>query len=93
MTPQTTTRAASSSSTTNVALIEQEGPRRSMGRTRTGFNSRPIYQRFLVILAAPAFSVLLGWLALAWWGWCTACRPTRPASPRFFGRAGGNGRA
>jgi regulator of sigma E protease len=29
-----------------------------------GFNSRPIYQRFFVILAGPVFSFLLGWLSL-----------------------------
>jgi Predicted membrane-associated Zn-dependent proteases 1 len=30
-----------------------------------GFNNRPIYQRFLVILAGPVFSLLVGWLALS----------------------------
>ncbi len=48
--------------TTNVGLIEQEAAEVS-GAEPDGFNSRPVYQRFLVILAGPVFSVVLGWLA------------------------------
>ena len=48
--------------TTNTALLEQEVAEVS-GGDADGFNSRPIYQRFLVILAGPVFSVVLAWLA------------------------------
>lgn len=33
-------------------------------KPRDGFNYRPLYQRFVVILAGPVFSFLLGWLTL-----------------------------
>ncbi|MES2459145.1 MAG: M50 family metallopeptidase [Armatimonadota bacterium] len=49
--------------TTNVRTLRQEEAEVS-GVDPNGFNSRPIYQRFLVILAGPVFSFLLGWLAL-----------------------------
>jgi regulator of sigma E protease len=49
--------------TTNIATIEQEADAVA-GKVPDGFNSRPIYQRFLVILAGPVFSFLLGWLTL-----------------------------
>jgi regulator of sigma E protease len=48
--------------TTNAALIEQEAAEVD-GADPDGFNSRPIYQRLLVILAGPVFSILLGWVA------------------------------
>jgi regulator of sigma E protease len=47
--------------TTNVGLLEQEVAEVS-GADPNGFNSRPVYQRFLVILAGPAFSIALAWL-------------------------------
>ncbi|MBC8103450.1 MAG: site-2 protease family protein [Cytophagales bacterium] len=48
---------------TNVGTMRQEADEVS-GVDPAGFNSRPIYQRFLVILAGPVFSFLLGWVAL-----------------------------
>lgn len=49
--------------TTNISTLRQEEAEVA-GVDPNGFNSRPIYQRFLVILAGPVFSFLLGWLAL-----------------------------
>ena len=55
-------RAGSDMQTTNVALMEQEAAEVD-GADPDGFNSRPLYQRFLVILAGPVFSIVLAWLA------------------------------
>jgi regulator of sigma E protease len=41
-----------------------DGPGHTPSSDPNGFNNRPIYQRFLVILAGPVFSFLLGWLSL-----------------------------
>jgi regulator of sigma E protease len=49
--------------TTNLRTLRQEEAEVA-GVDPNGFNSRPIYQRFLVILAGPVFSFLLGWFAL-----------------------------
>jgi regulator of sigma E protease len=49
--------------TTNIRLLEQEEAEVS-NADPDGFNSRPIYQRFVVILAGPVFSLLLGWFVL-----------------------------
>jgi regulator of sigma E protease len=48
--------------TTNISTMRQEEADVS-GVDPNGFNSRPIYQRFLVILAGPVFSLLLGYFA------------------------------
>lgn len=48
--------------TTNAALLDQETVEVD-GEDPGGFNSRPIHQRFLVILAGPVFSIVLAWLA------------------------------
>lgn len=56
--------AGSQTETTNIHLIEQEAAEVD-GVDPDGFNSRPIYQRFLVILAGPVFSILLAWLAFS----------------------------
>lgn len=48
--------------TTNVSTLRQEEAEVS-GIDPNGFNTRPIYQRFLVILAGPVFSLLLGYFA------------------------------
>ncbi len=53
--------------TTNTALLEQEAAEED-GVVPDGYNSRPVYQRFLVILAGPVFSFLLGWLVLCLMG-------------------------
>ena len=37
-------------------------------KPRDGFNYRPLYQRFIVILAGPVFSFLLGWLTYCFIG-------------------------
>jgi regulator of sigma E protease len=50
--------------TTNDALERQE-TEETDDREADGFNSRPIFQRFLVIAGGPAFSFLLGWLVLS----------------------------
>ena len=47
--------------TTNEALLEQESEEVA-NIDPNGFNSRPVFQRFIVILAGPVFSFLLGWL-------------------------------
>ncbi len=47
--------------TTNLSSLAQETAEVS-GKDPDGFNSRPIYQRFWVILGGPLFSFLLGWL-------------------------------
>lgn len=47
--------------TTNERLIEQEASPVA-GVDADGFNSRPLHQRFVVILAGPVFSFLLGWM-------------------------------
>ncbi len=49
--------------TTNAHALEQESAEVS-GAVTDGFNDRPVYQRFGVILAGPVFSFLLGWFAL-----------------------------
>jgi regulator of sigma E protease len=49
--------------TTNMSTMSQETAEVS-GDDPDGFNSRPIYQRFWVILGGPLFSFLFGWLAL-----------------------------
>ena len=54
--------AENSTETTNAVLMQQEAAEVDQADPN-GFNSRPIYQRFLVILAGPVFSVFLGWLA------------------------------
>ena len=48
---------------TNTHLLEQEAAEVD-NAVQDGFNSRPLYQRFVVILAGPVFSLLLGWLLL-----------------------------
>jgi len=53
--------------TTNAETMAQEAEEVS-GIDPDGFNSRPIYQRFFVIAGGPAFSFLLGWLALCLMG-------------------------
>lgn len=55
-------RADAGMQTTNTGLIEQEA-REVDGHDPDGFNNRPLFQRFVVILAGPVFSVVLGWLA------------------------------
>ena len=54
---------ADSMTSTNIALEQQEAEGVSTADPN-GFNSRPVWQRFIVILAGPVFSVLLGWLIL-----------------------------
>jgi len=49
--------------TTNAHALEQESAEVS-GAVKDGFNDRPVYQRFGVILAGPVFSFLVGWIAL-----------------------------
>lgn len=49
--------------TTNMSTLSQEAADVS-GADPDGFNNRPIYQRFWVILGGPLFSFLFGWLAL-----------------------------
>ena len=49
--------------TTNTSTMAQEASEVS-GAAPDGFNTRPIYQRFWVILGGPLFSFLLGWLVL-----------------------------
>ncbi|MBC8137950.1 MAG: site-2 protease family protein [Fibrella sp.] len=49
--------------TTNLSTMSQEAAEVS-GADPDGFNNRPIYQRFWVILGGPLFSFLFGWLAL-----------------------------
>jgi regulator of sigma E protease len=56
--------------TTNLHALRQETAEVDKAEP-DGFNSRPIYQRFLVILAGPVFSFLLGWLALCSIGFTT----------------------
>ena len=48
---------------TNEHLLHQESQEVSQANP-DGFNSRPLFQRFLVIFAGPVFSILLGWLVL-----------------------------
>lgn len=48
---------------TNTTLIEQEAAEVD-GAVEDGFNTRPLFQRFIVILAGPVFSLILGWLTL-----------------------------
>jgi len=64
--------------TTNAALLGQEAAEVS-GAVADGFNSRPVYQRFLVILAGPVFSFLFGWLTLCLMG-VTVGVPAGPAT-------------
>jgi regulator of sigma E protease len=49
--------------TTNAQTLKQEAAEVD-GVDPDGFNNRPIYQRFWVILGGPLFSFLFGWLAL-----------------------------
>lgn len=49
--------------TTNMSTLSQEAAEVS-GFDPDGFNNRPIYQRFWVILGGPLFSFLFGWIAL-----------------------------
>lgn len=48
-----------------------------------GFNSRPLYQRTLVILGGPVMSFLLGWLLLIFMG-CTVGVPTGKVTNRVY---------
>lgn len=59
---QTEKHVEAGGETTNLSTLRQE-TEEVAGASPDGFNSRPIYQRFLVILAGPVFSLLLGWLA------------------------------
>lgn len=76
--------------TTNTALLEQEAVEED-GAIPDGFNSRPVYQRFLVILAGPVFSFLLGWLVFcllgAVWGFSNAKATNRIAEVKPGGIA------
>jgi len=54
--------ARESLQTTNVSTMSQEAEEVS-GIDPNGFNARPIFQRFLVILAGPVFSLFFGYLA------------------------------
>jgi regulator of sigma E protease len=54
----------SSIDNTNTHAMKQESAEVDQADP-DGFNSRPIYQRFLVMLAGPAFSLLLGFLAFS----------------------------
>lgn len=69
--------------TTNISTLRQEESEVA-GVDTNGFNSRPIYQRFLVILAGPVFSLLLGYFAfvcmLSLYG-----APEGPATTRIDG--------
>ncbi len=49
--------------TTNMSTLAQEASEVD-GADPDGFNNRPIFQRFWVILGGPLFSFLFGWLAL-----------------------------
>lgn len=49
--------------TTNMSTLSQEAAEVS-GFDPDGFNNRPIYQRFWVILGGPLFSFLFGWIVL-----------------------------
>ena len=55
-------RADDGLETTNIITLRQEEAEVA-GVDPNGFNSRPIFQRFLVILAGPVFSLLLGYFA------------------------------
>lgn len=55
--------------TTNMRALNQEAAEVD-GKVQDGFNTRPVFQRFIVYLAGPVFSFLLGWLALCLIG-CT----------------------
>jgi regulator of sigma E protease len=54
---------ASGIETTNMSAMSQEAAEVA-GADPDGFNNRPIYQRFWVILGGPLFSFIFGWLAL-----------------------------
>ena len=56
--------------TTNAHTLRQEAAEVA-DAIPDGFNDRPIYQRFGVILAGPVFSFLLGWFALCLLGFTT----------------------
>lgn len=65
-TPEHTAELAKSGlETTNVSTLHQENAEAAASPNfdPDGFNNRPIFQRFTVILAGPVFSFLLGWLA------------------------------
>lgn len=53
--------------TTTAGLLAQETAEVD-GAVKDGFNTRPIFQRFWVILAGPLASFALGWLALCLMG-------------------------
>lgn len=66
---------------TNTALLEQEAAEVDHA-VANGFNSRPVYQRFLVILAGPVFSFLLGWFVLCLLG-VTVGSPVGPPTTQI----------
>lgn len=67
--------------TTNTQLLEQEAEEVDHA-VEDGFNSRPLYQRFIVILAGPVFSLLLGWLIFCSIGFVVGL-PSGPPSNRI----------
>jgi regulator of sigma E protease len=59
-----------------ITGMELEDANDNATPVKDGFNSRPLYQRFIVILAGPLFSLLFGWLTLCLIG-VTVGEPTK----------------